>query len=130
MTPDRLLLLVASALGRRPLPLEVSAWAQVLEHTRDDDAEQGLALHRASSPHPPTAADVRRLAIGVANRRADDALNDRLRIERETGRVHDPADPERHGKPLVPMPDHVREARRALDRAVATRTAELQEEPA
>lgn len=127
MTPARLVALVTSALGRKPNPLEIAAWGAVLEHTRDDDADQGLVAHRASSPHPPTPADVRRQAAVIANDRAMRAVNDRLREEAETGLAVDPDHPDRHGKPLVPMPDHVRQQMRELARRTAARTAEIQE---
>lgn len=129
MTPARLLALVGLALGRKPTVSELDTWGSVLVRTLDDDADAGLVLHRSTSPHAPTPSDVRRAAVGIANDRAMRAQAERLRLEQQTGRVHDPADPERHGKPLVPMTDEARAALREFTARQAARQQTI-EEPA
>lgn len=81
MTPTRLTALVARALNRRPTQLELETWGDVLacpgqpcpphDCPHDAEAEKALRIHTAASTYPPTAADVRRLAVGLANQRVE-----------------------------------------------------------
>ncbi len=121
MTPQRLVGLVARALGRPGTRSELLDWQDTLGHTRDDDGDAALAAHRASSPHPPTPADVRRHAVAIANDRAMREETARRRVERETGMTAD-------GRRLVPMPPEVRAAARRLSARQAEREAVLAEE--
>lgn len=105
MTPARLVELVARALGRRPNPHELADWSAVLATTNDDDADAGLVLHRANSPHAPTPSDVRKAAIAIANDRALRAVTELRRRELATGIAQEG---ESAGKPFVPMPPQVR----------------------
>lgn len=83
MTPLRLVELITRALGRGPTPLDIDVWGTALACRRDtcppvdcphdDEADAALRQHLASSTYPPTPADVRRIAVGLAN----------VRVERE-----------------------------------------------
>lgn len=106
MTPDRLIPLVARALGRPGNKHELADWAAVLHATTDDDADAGLLLHRSNSPHPPTPSDVRKAAVAIANDRAQRAVATRRRQELETGIA---LEGDHAGQPLVPMPPEIRE---------------------
>lgn len=106
MTGPRLVALTTRALGRKPNPLELDDWRQTLQHIHDDDADQALTQHRASSPHPPTPSDVRKHATGIANDRADRQTIERRRRELETGIA---AEGDHAGQPLHPMPPEFRE---------------------
>jgi type II secretory pathway component HofQ len=112
MTPDGIVRLVTDALGRPGRASEYREWAAALERYDDADGWAALSMHRRTSPHPPQLVDVLRCAVVLGNDRAMRAAAENLRIEQQTGRAHDPSDPERHGKPLVPMPPSVREAAR------------------
>lgn len=90
MTPIRLTALVAKALGRNPNRLELDVWGEALtcrgtipcpaqDCPHDDEADQALRQHLATSTYPPTPADVRRIAVGLANLRVEE----RERQERE-----------------------------------------------
>jgi hypothetical protein len=122
MSPHRLLQLVTRALGRTPRRAELEDWADVLRQVQDDDADAGLTTHRASSPHSPTPADVRRQAVVIANDRAMRAEAEARRLERETGRTID-------GQPFVPMPDEVKQASAHLAARQRDRDAALSSGP-
>lgn len=111
MTPERLVPLVARALARPGSQHELLDWSDVLRHTTDDDGDQALQLHRSTSPHPPTPADVRRLAIGLANDRAAREIVHRRRLEVQTGIAQEG---DHAGQPLVPMPAEIREGLRLI----------------
>ncbi len=92
MTPHRLLALVQLALARTPTDLDVQIWAEALacpphlgcpptDCVHDTEAEQALRLHLRSSRFTPTPAEVRELAVALANRRVEDAQ----RAERDAG---------------------------------------------
>lgn len=70
MTPARLVALVGRALGHAPNRYDLDTWGPVLARINDDDADQALIAHRASSPHPPQPSDVLKHAIAIANDRA------------------------------------------------------------
>lgn len=105
MNPDRLIPLVARALGRPGNKHELADWADVLATTTDDDADQALINHRSTSPYPPTPADVRRHAIAIANTRAEQAQLELRRRELEAGVA---LDGDSAGQPFVPMPEQIR----------------------
>lgn len=82
MTPLRLVELVTRAVGRAPTALDLDVWGEALtcrgdttcpsaDCVHDDEADQALRTHVASSTYPPTPADVRRIAIGLANQRVE-----------------------------------------------------------
>lgn len=82
MTPIRLTALVAKALGRHPTRLELDVWGEALtcrgtipcppqDCPHDDEADQALRQHVATSTFPPAPADVRRIAVGLANLRVE-----------------------------------------------------------
>jgi hypothetical protein len=129
MTPDGIVRLVTDALGRPGRASEYREWAAALERHDDADGWAALSMHRRTSPHPPQLVDVLRCAVVLGNDRAMRAAAENLRIEQATGRVHDPSDPERHGKPLVPMPPSVREAARQYAARQNARDTALEEDP-
>lgn len=89
MTPVRLVELVTRATGRTPTPLDLDVWGEALACRRttcpvadcphDDEADAALRQHLANSTYPPTPADVRRLAVTLAN----------VRVERELQAIRD-----------------------------------------
>jgi len=90
MTPWRLAALVKTATGRRPSDSDLIVWGDALacrgrlecpaaDCVHDDEGDQALKQHFASSTYPPTPADVRRIAIGLANLRVEQTE----RLERE-----------------------------------------------
>jgi hypothetical protein len=90
MTPARLVTLVTRALGRKPQSLELDVWRDALscppasqcppaDCVHDQEADTALRTHIAQSTYPATPADVRRIAISLANQRVEA----QLRAERE-----------------------------------------------
>lgn len=118
MSPERLPDLVDRALGRRGTTQEYLDWASVLHRVSDTDADAALLAVRSTIPHRPEPADVLKAAIAITNDRAMRAEAERHRRERDTGI-------DEHGRPLVPMPDHVRAGLRELQAKQAARHAVL-----
>lgn len=118
MSPDRLVPLVARALGRPASRAELEDWADVLRHVTDDDGDAALLAVRSTIPHRPEPADVRKAATAIANDRAMRQQAEHLRRERETGL-------DEQGRPLVPMPDYVRQAAREFEARQRARAAAL-----
>ena len=123
MTPVRLTALVARALHRQPTRLELDVWGEALacrgqipcppaDCPHDDEADQALRQHVATSTYPPTPADVRRIAIGLANTRVE---AEQL-AEREAAREH-----------AVPPTEEYLAARAEWARQQAKRAAQLED---
>lgn len=98
MTPSRLRALTEHALGRPPTVHDLQVWGEVLacpprsncplaDCVHDDEADQALLQHRRTSTFPAAPADVRRIAIGLANARVERAE------QAEFDRVHAQAVP-------------------------------------
>jgi hypothetical protein len=124
MTPAALSALVAKALNRKPTQLELDTWGDVLscpgqpcsptDCPHDAEAEKALRTHVAASTYPPTAADVRRLAVGLANQRVE-AL---LKAERDAAITN-----------AVPPTPVYWEATEKLRQAAARRARDLEPAP-
>jgi hypothetical protein len=96
MTPARLLKLVTRAINGKPSLLQLDTWGAVLACppdagcdptgcVHDDEADKALVAHYANSSYPATAADIRKIAVGLANTRVDQAMAEQRRREAEQG---------------------------------------------
>ncbi|MCW2545408.1 MAG: hypothetical protein JWM40_2960 [Frankiales bacterium] len=125
MTPARLVALVRRATGRVATAVEIDTWGAALacrgrtpcppvDCVHDDEADIALRQHQAQSTYPATPADVRRLAVSLAN----------LRVEAELQTEWDQA----RGARVDPTPEYLA-ARRDLEQRQAERQAELDSRP-
>lgn len=130
MTPTRLVALTRRALGRAPSQLELEVWGEALacrgrtecpmtDCPHDDEADQALKQHTATSTFPPTPADVRRIAVGLANLRVE-ALE---REQRDAGHEQRVPPTEAYLAARRAFDASRAERQRALDEATATREA-------
>lgn len=125
MTPARLVALIRRATGRTATATDIETWGQALacrgrrpcppvDCVHDDEADAALAQHQAQSTYPATPADVRRLAISLAN----------LRVEAELQAEWDQARADR----VDPTPEF-HAARRAFEAHQAQKQRDLAGQP-